>query len=59
MPVNKVESIPSSNLVHNIPASGSCQSSFDRYDLSSDDEEYLTPINVAETTPGQRDRAAC
>jgi len=59
VPVNKVESIPSSNLVHNIPASGSCQSSFDRYDLSSDDEEYLTPINVAETTPGQRDRAAC
>jgi hypothetical protein len=26
--------------------------------LSSDDEQYLTPNNVAETTPGQSDRAA-
>jgi len=26
--------------------------------LSSDDEEYLTSINVAETTPGLSDRAA-
>jgi len=26
--------------------------------LSSDDEEYLTPNNVAKTTPGRRDRAA-
>jgi len=38
---------------------GSCQSSCDPYDLSSDDEEYITPNNVAETTPGRRDRAAC
>jgi hypothetical protein len=32
-------------------ASGSCQSSFDPYDLSSNDEEYLMPNNVAEMTP--------
>jgi len=39
-------------------ASASRQLSFDRYDLSSDDEEYLTPTNVAETTPGRNDRTA-
>jgi len=38
--------------------SGSNQSSFDPYDLSSDDEEYLTPNNVAETTAGQSDCTA-
>jgi len=27
--------------------------------MSSDDEEYLTPNNVAETTPGQSDCAPC
>jgi len=30
----------------------------DPYDLSSDDEEYLTPNNVAETTHGRSDHAA-
>jgi len=58
VPGNKLETIPSSNLVHSAMASGSYQSFFDPYDLSSDDEEYLTPNNVAETTPGQSDRAA-
>jgi len=48
----KHESLPSSNLIPFATASGSCQSSFDPYYLSSDDEEYLTPNNVAETTPG-------
>jgi hypothetical protein len=38
-------------------ASRSGQSSYDPYDLSSDDDEYLMPTNVAETTPGQSDRA--
>jgi hypothetical protein len=33
-------------------ASGSYQSSFDPYGSSSDDDEYLTPNNVAEITPG-------
>ena len=39
-------------------ASRSGQSSHDPYDLSSEDDEYLMPTNVAETTPGQSDRAA-
>jgi len=58
VPVNKLEMVPSSNLVPSATASGSYQSSFDPYDSSSDDEKYLTPINVAETTPGRSDRAA-
>jgi len=58
-PVNKLETVPTSNLVPSAMASGSYQSSFDPYDLSSDDEEYLTPNNVAETTPRRSDRAAC
>jgi len=39
-------------------ASRSVQSSYDPYGLSSDDEEYIMPTNVAETTPGRSDRAA-
>jgi hypothetical protein len=39
-------------------ALGSYQSSFDPYDSSSDDEEYLTPYNVAETPPRRSDRIA-
>jgi len=58
VPVNTYISFPSSNLIHSATASGSCQSSFDPYDLSSDDEEYSTPNNVAQITPGQSDRAA-
>jgi len=57
VPVNKLEMVPSCNLVPSATASGSYQSSFDPYDLSSDDEEYLMPNNVAETTPGRSDRA--
>jgi hypothetical protein len=57
-PVNKPETIPSSNLVPSAMASGSYQSSFDPYDVSSDDEEHLTPNNVAETTPERSDCAA-
>jgi len=58
VPVNKLETVPTSNLVPSATASGSYQSAFDPYDLSSDDEEYLMPINVAETTPGRSDRPA-
>jgi len=58
VPVNKLENIPSSNFVPYPMASASRQLSFDPYYLSSDDEEYLTPTNVAETTPGRSDRAA-
>jgi len=59
VPVNQLETVPSSNLVPSATASGSYQWSFDPYDLSSNDEEYLTPNNVAETTPGRSDCAAC
>jgi len=59
VPANKLESLLSSNLVPSATASGSCQSSFHPYDLSSDDEEYLTPNNVAKTILGRRDSAAC
>jgi hypothetical protein len=38
--------------------SRSGQSSYDPYDLSSGDNKYLIPTNVAETTPGRCDRAA-
>jgi len=58
VPVNKLETVRSSNLLPSATASGSYQSSFDPYDLSSDDEEYLTPNNVAETTPGRSAHAA-
>jgi hypothetical protein len=58
VPVNKLETIPSSNLVPSATTSGSCQSSFDPYDSSNDDEEYLTPNNVAETTPRRSDCTA-
>ena len=58
MPVNKHASLPRSKLIPSKSVLGSCQSSFDPYDLSSDNEEYLTPDDVAETAPGQSDRAA-
>ena len=56
--VNKLETVLSSNLVPSATASVSYQPSFDPYDLSSGDEEYLTPNNVPETTPRQSDRTA-
>jgi hypothetical protein len=55
--VNKPERDASNNPFSTM-ASGSGQSSFDRYDLSSDNDEYLTPKNVAEMTPRRSDRAA-
>jgi len=58
VPVNIPERVLSSNPVPSTMASGSSQSFLDPYESSSDDEEYLTPKNVAETTPEQSDRAA-
>jgi hypothetical protein len=58
VPGNELDTVPRSNLVPSATASGAYQSPYDPYDLSSDDEEYLTPINVAETTPAKSDRAA-
>jgi hypothetical protein len=53
--VNKLETVLSSNLLRSGIASWSYESSFDPYDLSSDDEEYLTANNMAETKPGPSD----
>jgi hypothetical protein len=39
-------------------SSRSGQSSYDPYDLSSDDDEYLMPNTLAKTTPRQSDSAA-
>jgi len=58
VPINKYQSLPSSDDISSATASRSCQSSFDSYNLSSNDEEYLMPNNQAETTPGQSDCAA-
>jgi len=59
VPDNRPESLPSCNLVRSVTASRSCQSSFDPYDSSSDDEGYLMPTDVAEMTPGQSVHGAC
>ena len=48
----------STNHFYSTLASGSDQSSLDRYDLSSDDNEYLTPNNVAEITPRRSNHTA-
>jgi len=45
--VNELQRFPRRNLVPSIMALGSCQSLFRAYDLSSDDEKYLIPNNVA------------
>jgi len=56
--VSKHENLQSNDFIHSATPSQSGQSSFDPYDLSSGDEEYLTPKNLAETTPGRSDCAA-
>jgi len=58
LPVTNPDSTPNNNLVSSAMASRSGQSTYDAYDLCSDEEEYLMPDNVAETTPGRNDRAA-
>jgi len=58
VPVNKFETVQSGNLVPSATASEPYQSSFDPYDWSGDDEEYLTPNNVVEKTPGHSDCAS-
>jgi hypothetical protein len=56
--VNKLELVATNNPFPT-KASGSGQSSFVPYDLSSDDDEYLTPNNITEMTPGLSDWSAC
>jgi hypothetical protein len=53
VPFNKTKNVTSSKFILSAIPSPSSQSSFDPYDLSSSDEEYLTPTNVARTTPGK------
>jgi len=52
------ENIPNTNLVFSAMASRSGQSCYDAYYLSSDNEKYLMPNNVAETTPRRSDHTA-
>jgi len=56
--VTKHDKLQSNDFIHSATPSQSGQSSFDPDDLSSSDEEYLTPENLAETTTGRCDRAA-
>jgi hypothetical protein len=58
VPVNKLETVPRSNLVPSATPSGSYPSSFDPYDFFSNDEEYLMTDKVAERTTGRSDHAA-
>jgi len=51
VPINQLQCLPSSNSISSAMVSGSCQSSFDPHDFSSDDEEYYIANNVAKTTP--------
>lgn len=58
LPIAQPKSVPTHNLFSSAIASRSGQSSYNLYDLSSNDEEYQIPENVAETTPRQSNRAA-
>jgi len=44
------ENVPGCNHFPSAQACGFGQSSFDQYDMSSNDDEYLTPKGIAETT---------
>jgi hypothetical protein len=52
LPVTKSDNTLNNNLNSFEMASRSGQSSYDPYNLSSDDDEYLMPTHVAKTTPG-------
>jgi len=53
LPVIIPERVLSHNLFASVMASVSGQWSYHQCDLCNDDEEYLTPNNVAEPTPGR------
>ena len=55
--VTEQEQLRSNDFIPSATASQSRQSFFDPYDLSSDNEEYLTPKNGTKTTPGRSDPA--
>jgi len=52
------ENVPHSNIFLSAEVSGFGQSSFDSYNLSSDDKVQLTPRSMAVMTPGQGDHSA-
>ena len=56
--VTKCDKLRSNDYIPSATAAQSGQSSFDPDNLSSDDEEYLTPRNVAVTTPRRRNHTA-
>ena len=58
MYIIKPDNVPDRNHLPSGKASGFGQLSVDRYDLCTDDEEYLTPESVAESTPRWRHGAA-
>ena len=58
MSVINPKTVLHSNIFPSAKASEFGQSSFDSYDLSSDDEEYVMPKGVDEMTPGRSHRAA-
>jgi len=58
LPVIQPESVTYNNVFPSAMASRSGQSSYDAYDLSSNDKEYLMPKDVAEMTPGRIDYEA-
>jgi len=59
LPVSTPEREQSNEILPCTSASGSSESSSVQYDLSSDNEEYLTTNNLPETTPDWSDQAAC
>jgi len=58
LPVTESKNLPNNNLSFSAMASRSAQCSYDPYDLSSDEKEYLMPNNVAKMTPRRSDHAA-
>jgi hypothetical protein len=58
LPVIKSDNKLNNNLSYFEMASRSGQSSYDPYDLSRNENEYLMPTNVAETTLGRSNRTA-
>jgi len=58
-PVNKNESLSRDGFIPSKTRIGFCPSLLNPYDLLINDDEYLTPNDVAVTTPGQSDHTAC
>jgi len=56
--VTQYEKPQSNDFIHSAMLSQSGQSSFDPYDFSCGDEEYLTPKDFAKMTPGPSDCTA-